>query len=84
MRSCYRYFVRQDGLERCHRFTDGEARELITELVSVQLAAAAYPNTTRFDPAAVEEARGASPFGRTPLGSANRSGRRTAAAARAR
>ena len=50
-RATYRYFVTQDGLERCHRFTDGEPRELTTELVSAQLAGAAYPDTARFDPA---------------------------------
>ena len=50
-RAAYRYFVRADGLERCHRFTAGEPRHLTAELLSEQLDAAAYPDVTRFDPA---------------------------------
>ena len=51
-RANYRYFVRHDGLERCHRFADGEPRELTAELVAEQLAAAAHPDPGGFDPAA--------------------------------
>ncbi len=50
-RANYRYFVRSDGLERCHPFTDGEPRDLAPELVARQLAVAAYPDAARFDPA---------------------------------
>jgi hypothetical protein len=48
-RATYRWFVSAEGAERCHRFERGESRELTSEKVARQLAAAGFTGRIPFD-----------------------------------
>ena len=47
----YRWFVREDGEERCYLFRKGEDRRLTPEALARQLERAEYPARELFDPA---------------------------------
>jgi hypothetical protein len=49
-RANYRWFVRQNGQQRCYMFKPGDARTLEVELLRWQLAQSSYPAQSKFDP----------------------------------